>query len=232
MFLDIRKPMDTAKSQTPRASTILYGGDPKILRPSKSISSSNKTLSKRLRSKDEVCWFPMRVTYNRELVVKAILDQRGVESFVPMRYEVVDRHGKRERKLLPAIHNLIFIRSSQNGIYQLKHSEERLESLRFMMSRPDTLTATNSEVIVVPDSQMQNFIRVASAEDDSVMFLDRSDYPLSAGRHVRVLEGPFSGVEGVIRRIQNNRKVVVQITGVAAVAITYLPMRCLETITI
>ncbi len=43
----------------------------------------------------EVCgdpkiWFPMRVTYQREMKVKSELDKLGIESFVPMRYKVVD----------------------------------------------------------------------------------------------------------------------------------------------
>ena len=38
-------------------------------------------------------WFPMRVTYNRELKVKAALDQLGIENFLPMRYELVEGPG-------------------------------------------------------------------------------------------------------------------------------------------
>ena len=43
----------------------------------------------------EVCgdpriWFPMRVTYQREMKVKAELDRLGIENFVPMRYKVVE----------------------------------------------------------------------------------------------------------------------------------------------
>ena len=44
----------------------------------------------------EVCgdpkiWFPMRVTYQREMKVKAELDRLGIECFVPMRYRIVER---------------------------------------------------------------------------------------------------------------------------------------------
>ena len=43
----------------------------------------------------EVCgdpkiWFPMRVTYQREMKVKAELDRLGIENFAPMRYKVVE----------------------------------------------------------------------------------------------------------------------------------------------
>ena len=75
----------------------------------------------------------------------------------------------------------------------------------------------------MPDKQMEDFIRVASVRDDSVMFLDCSDFLRSPGTRVRVTEGPFAGVEGVIKRIRRNKRVVVQIDGVAAVAITFVP---------
>ena len=62
-------------------------------------------------AKDEVCWFPMRVTYNRELTVKKELDALGIENFVPMHYELREKDGARKRVLVPAVHNLIFVRS-------------------------------------------------------------------------------------------------------------------------
>ena len=40
---------------------------------------------------DPKTWFPMRVTYQREMKVKAELDRLGIENFVPMRYKVWNR---------------------------------------------------------------------------------------------------------------------------------------------
>ena len=39
---------------------------------------------------DPKMWFPMRVTYQREMKVKAELDRLGIENFVPMRYKVME----------------------------------------------------------------------------------------------------------------------------------------------
>ena len=39
---------------------------------------------------DPKSWFPMRVTYQREMKVKAELDRLEIENFVPMRYKVVE----------------------------------------------------------------------------------------------------------------------------------------------
>ena len=59
---------------------------------------------------DPISWFPMRVTYSRELKVKAELDRLAIENFLPMTYKLVDADTENpHRELVPAINNLIFI---------------------------------------------------------------------------------------------------------------------------
>ena len=83
---------------------------------------------------DPKIWFPMRVTYQREMKVKTELDRLRIESFVPMTYKMVDADTDNPcRKLVPAIRNLIFVQSTQERISHLKSSNEVLEPLRYMM---------------------------------------------------------------------------------------------------
>ena len=111
---------------------------------------------------DPNLWFPMRVTYAREMKVKAELDRLGIENFVPMTYRIVESQKQGEvesrRVLVPAINNLIFIHSCQERISELKAKNEILEPLRYMMDH----TASEAHTIMtVPGRQMENFIRVA-----------------------------------------------------------------------
>ncbi len=167
----------------------------------------------------------MRVTYSRELKVQAVLRQLGIESFVPMRRGVT--HGKEGLHfgLVPAIHNLIFVRSTQEALSELKRGREELASLRYM-TRPLSETPNKHEIIIVRDTEMENFIRVASVTDDRVMFLD-SAVDEQVGKRVRITDGYFAGVEGVVRRIKKNKHVVVSIEGCASVAIAYVPKQSL-----
>lgn len=180
-----------------------------------------------MQTEQSLQWFPMRVTYNRELKVKEHLDAINVESFIPLRYEFVGKGNDKKRKLVPAIHNLIFIRSTKQQLTYLKQSVKELEPLRFIVR---TTLDGNSEILHIPDRQMENFLRVASVQDDSVMFLQPGDYINKVGRRVLITEGVFAGVEGVIKRFKNNRHVVVQMEGLAAVAITYVPTNYIATI--
>ena len=85
---------------------------------------------------DPEFWFPMRVTYSRELKVKAELDRLEIENFLPMTYRLADadtEHTRRE--LVPAINNLIFVRSSKSRISALKSTNTVLQPLRYLMDR-------------------------------------------------------------------------------------------------
>lgn len=177
---------------------------------------------------DPKIWFPMRVTYQREMKVKAELDRLGIETFIPMMYRLVDvdmNHPHRE--LVPAINNLIFVRSTQERISHLKSSNKTLEPLRYII---DQTAQQPHTIMTVPDRQMENFMRVASKTDDSVMFLDDESVVGKEGKRVIITGGAFEGVTGVIRRVKRCKRVVVEIEGVASVAIAFIPAGLLKEI--
>lgn len=177
---------------------------------------------------DPKIWFPMRVTYQREMKVKAELDRLGIESFIPMMYKLVEENTDNpHRKLVPAINNLIFVHSTQERISHLKSSNEVLEPLRYMI---DQTTQQPHTIMTVPDWQMENFMRVASRTDDSVMFLDEDCIVGKEGKHVIITDGAFKGVTGVIRCVKRCKRVVVEIEGVTSVAIAFIPAGLLREI--
>ena len=180
---------------------------------------------------DPKTWFPMRVTYQREMKVKAELDRLGIENFVPMRYKVVESQNDGDmelrRVLVPAINNLIFVRSTQERLSELKRTNEVLEPLRYMMDRTASL---EHAIMTVADREMENFMRVASRTDDSVMFLDNETVVGKEGKRVEIMGGAFEGVTGVIRRVKRCKRVVVELEGIASVAIAYVPAEVLKVI--
>lgn len=173
-------------------------------------------------NRSELQWYPMRVTYNRELKVKASLDKLNIESFLPVINKLIERNGHRRYEQVPAIHNILFVHSSRERLTELKMTDEEFRPMRYMMTRPTDPTK-RPEVITVPNHEMENFIRVASLADDRVMFLDYASVANKVGKRVIITEGEFAGIEGVIKRVQKNRHVVIQLEGVAAVALAFVP---------
>ena len=177
---------------------------------------------------DPKVWFPMRVTYSRELKVKAELDRLEIENFVPMTYKLVNTDtGNPRCELMPAINNLIFVHSTQKIISHLKLKNQVLEPLRYMM---DYIAEEKQTIMTVPDRQMENFMRVTSKTDNSVMFLDDKCVVGKEGKHVLITGGSFEGVTGVIRRVKRCKRVVIELEGIASVAIAFVPAGLLQEI--
>lgn len=167
-------------------------------------------------------WFAVRVSYSRELALKAILDEEKIGNFIPMRYVYMVKNGKRARRLVPAIHNLVFIHSTRKRIDALKDSLEGTLPIRFIMDRELCYP------VIIPDGQMRSFILVAGTYDEAILYLEPAELHLVKGQKVRITGGIFEGVIGEFVRIRHDRRVVVSIEGVMAVATTFISPSLVE----
>ena len=52
-------------------------------------------------------WFPMRVTYNRELLVKEHLDMMNIENFLPVKPDLKLTDDGWKKVMVPAIAQLV-----------------------------------------------------------------------------------------------------------------------------
>ena len=176
-------------------SSALAGGCPPV------VSSGNK-------------WFVMRVTYSRELKAQKLLQEAGVECFIPMVYE----RKEKKKNYVPAVHNLIFVRSSRDFLDDYKRKVESECPLRYMMDKSTGLP------MVVRDKEMDDFIRVTKENDEGILYLDDPSAAATKGTPVEIVSGPFKGVKGKLLRIRRDRKVVLQLAGLIAVAVDGIPM--------
>lgn len=96
--------------------------------------------------------------------------------------------------------------------------------IRYIMDRE------TRQPIVIPDSQMRSFIAVSGTYDQAVLYLEPTELNLSQGTRVRITGGIFEGVEGVFMRVRHDRRVVVNIEGVMAVATTFVHASLVEEI--
>lgn len=158
-------------------------------------------------------WFAIRVPYSRELKLKTRFDEKGIASFLPMHYI---QNGKGKKILVPAIHNLLFVNAAKEQIDQLR--DELYYKLPFFY----IIDRTKRKPVIVPEKQMQNFIAVAGTLDERLMYLSDIDSKLGRGDKVKVTGGVFEGVEGEILRIRRDRRVVVSVKGLVAVATAFI----------
>ncbi len=80
----------------------------------------------------------------------------------------------------------------------------------------------------MPDQEMENFRRILNLKKQELHPLEVNDKKLLEGQKVRVLDGPLKGAVGVIKRIKGDRRLIVSISGIAAVATSYVSPEFLE----
>ncbi len=170
-------------------------------------------------------WYVMRVTYQRELVAQRLLDGMGVKSFVPtMKVKRRKVGGGTYWREEAKVHNYIFVYATLPDIQNIKTT--KITYLRYMMGKGEDGRPVPQ---FVPQKQMEDFMAVCRSE--GVKYLD-ADIDLRKGDRVRIVGGPLKGVEGVYTKTsgRHERRVVVRIEGVAAVATIAFPASEVEKI--
>ena len=174
-------------------------------------------------SSEKMQWFAMRTTYRRGMQIKALLDKEGINNFIPMRYEVRIRNGRKRRELVPVISDLIFVHAVQSELQKVKF---KLPYFQYMID------IRNGQKIIVPDDQMRQFIAVAGTYDEHLIFFSPDEVNLRRGTKVRITGGDFEGYEGVFVKVKGarDRRVVISLQGVIAMAMATISPDLIEVI--
>ncbi len=165
-------------------------------------------------NKEKLVWYALRVTYNRELIVKEVLEAKGIECFVPMGVHPVYVREKIVHKREAAVHNLIFVKIAPSDMRELK--QYTTLPIRYIMDRE------TQEPIIVPERQMENFIAVCSTGNEQLIYLSPEEIRTKVGDKVEVLDGIFKGCRGEIMRVKGDRRLVVSIAGLVVVATAFI----------
>lgn len=169
-------------------------------------------------------WYVIRVTYGRELKFSKTLNDAGFETFVPMKRKKVERNGKRSYVTMPAVSNLCFVNTEKQVLDEFFASLGEACPARYFWDR------ISNGPTIVPDKAMSDFIQICRVMSDDALYLQDITSKLQAGQKVRVIDGPFKGIEGTILRIKRSRRVVVDFPGLLAIATNYIDPRDLELI--
>ena len=70
---------------------------------------------------------------------------------------------------------------------------------------------------------MDNFIKLTSIDDEHILLIDEVNGTYKQGGIVRIIEGPFKGIEGRVTKITGQKRVIVELPGLCSVATAYIP---------
>lgn len=147
------------------------------------------------------------------------------------------REGVTIYKRVPLVNALIFVRLTRQ---QAQEMDERLKKeakvngfiykeVQWVKDEETRKENRSKAPAVIPDRQMATFRLVTESEVTGLEFFSDDGITLfQEGKKVRVKEGPLKGAEGYIKRIRKDRRLLVSISGIVAVATSFIPPENLE----
>lgn len=164
------------------------------------------------------CWFAAKTRNYNIAKAKSYLESCGIEHFVPFKDCYEERNGKRIRKVRPLALNYIFVRTDGATLNELRNN--------IYVPIYVIMNAEGNSPLVVPDCQMESFIRMCDLSENSFMVCNAG---LKEGCKVRIVKGELAGITGELIRLKGHKRVVVRINGLFSLAVnTYLPVSFLE----
>lgn len=136
-----------------------------------------------------------------------------------MRYRIETVRGHKMRLLLPAINELVFVYATSTAINDFKlHSKETI----YWLTKP---CGERREKIIVPDKQMDDFIRITQQNEQAVNYFQPDEISLHKGDHIIIHGGPFDSVEGTLLKIKGKREkqLIVSIPNIVSAAVSLKP---------
>lgn len=161
-------------------------------------------------------WYPLFVSYQRELKVQTELKANGFETFLPMEDRVIKQDHKIVHSMEPAIHNLIFVKSYYERIRWMKMYNKVCTSIQFM-----SFGGHSPRETVIPPAQMKQFINACEKAEgnERALYLRPDEIVQYKGKQVKFVKGVFEGIEGYIQRVNKNRMVVVTLKDIISIAL-------------
>lgn len=169
-------------------------------------------------------WYAFKVFFNKVFELDELMREDGVMTYFPVVKTEKRVGGVVKMVKRPAISSLIFVRCT---------CEEIMAWQRKLSGKVMLYTHVTDGIRVpspIDEDEMRVFMLVTSADDDRLEYLNVDSIDYKKGQRVRVIDGPYKGCQGYIKRVKGNRRLLVSVEGLALVATSYIPSAFLEKI--
>ena len=233
--------MEDNTKQPPTADASLYNGQPTDTGsscPSARLTSCTPSIQE---CKDGVSvenvpsgnkqWFVLRVSYGRIIKAKALVEAKGLECYVPLRYKEVRKKGKKRIITEPLLPSFLFVHASAEQVDSLLQDKsiKPLENRALLSYYYDHTThceksPTKNPPLVISDAAMDNFIRLISIHNPQIIPVTSENIKYKLGDEVVITKGEFKDIHGRVARIAGQQRVLVELFAGYLVATAYIPM--------
>ena len=181
-------------------------------------------------TKDTHHWYALRTTYGREKKVYTYLTSKNVVAFYPTLKNIKIVDGKRVAIEESCIPNIFFAYGTEEELKTFVYDNVNLPYLRFYYRHTHVGNKIVKAPLVVPDNQMNTLKIICAADSDDIIASTEEVEKFKTGQKVRITEGKFAGVTGIVARYQSQQRVGIIIDGLLTVCTAYVPSAFIEII--
>ena len=171
-------------------------------------------------------WYAIRCTYGRERKAYEFFSKNGIEAFYPTITNTKSTDGKTETIVESRLPNLLFAFGSYEQLKKyVFDNHEDTKYLRFYYNMHHDGT---KDPLVVPQWQMISLMKICDADVEDKQLEPFVVEKFKTGQLVRVKDGPFAGVEGVVKRYKGQQRIGIVIDGLFTITTAYVAKEKLE----
>ena len=224
--------------RSPRSAGLTSNALPEVQKPIKPTNSqtgvstndaqSRTSVDTNKDTKDTPHWYALRTTYGREKKAYDYLLSKGVEAFYPILKNVKLVDDKRiiiEESRIP---NIFFAYGTEEELKTFVYDNVNLPYLRFYYRHTHVGNMIVKVPLVVPENQMNSLKIICATDSDDIIASTEEVEKFKTGQKVRITEGKFAGVTGIVARYQSQQRVGIVIDGLLTVATAYIPSAFIE----
>ena len=219
--------------RSPLSAGLTSNALPEVRKPIKSTNlqtgvSTNNVQSKTSAdinkdTKDTPHWYALRTTYGREKKAYEYLLSKNVVAFYPTLKSVKLVDSKRITVEESRIPNIFFAYGTEEELKTFVYDNVNLPYLRFYYRHTHVGNKIVKAPLVVPDNQMNSLKIICAADSDDIIASTEEVEKFKTGQKVRITEGKFADVTGIVARYQSQQRVGIVIDGLLTVCTAYVP---------
>ena len=217
---EVQEPVLAENSQT--------GVSTKNAQPVTDVKTPLKTIKR--KPKEVPHWYALRVTYGREKKAYDYLVGKHVEAYYPTIKTVKEVDGKRKTVEESRLPNIFFARGTEEEIKSFVYDNINLPYLRFYYKHTHTGARIMKTPLIVPDNQIKSLQIICEKEGSDTLVLQEEVTKFKQGEKVKIIEGDFAGVTGIVARYRGQQRVGLVIDGLLTAVTAYIPTAFLQAI--
>ena len=224
--------------QSPLSAGLTTNALPEVQQPIKPMNSQTGVSTNNVLSltsvdtnkdtKDTSHWYALRTTYGREKKAYEYLLSKNVVAFYPTLKSVKLVDSKRITVEESRIPNIFFAYSTEEELKTFVYDNVNLPYLRFYYRHVHVGKKIVKEPLIVPSNQMNSLKIICAADSDDIVASTEEIRKFKVGQKVRITEGKFKGVVGMVARYHSQQRVGIVIDGLLTVCTAYVPSAFIE----